>query len=43
MIDTHAHLEDDRLIADADQIVADFDADGLDFVINNSCNLESMQ
>ena len=43
MIDTHAHLEDDRLIEDADQIVADFDADGLDFVINNSCNLESMQ
>ena len=43
MIDTHAHLEDDRLIADADQIVADFANDGLDFVINNSCNLESMQ
>ena len=43
MIDTHAHLEDDRLIEDVQQIVADFDKDGLDFVINNSCNLESMQ
>lgn len=42
MIDTHAHLEDDRLIEDVEQIVADFDKDGLQFVINNSCNLQSM-
>ena len=42
MIDTHAHLEDDRLIDQVPQIVNDFDNDGLDFVINNSCNLESM-
>ena len=42
MIDTHAHLEDERLIDQVDQIVANFSVDGLDFVINNSCNLESM-
>ena len=42
MIDTHVHLEDERLLPQVDQIVSDFDKDCLQFVINNSCNLQSM-
>ena len=30
MIDTHAHLTDEKLIARADEIVANFEADKLD-------------
>lgn len=43
MTDCHTHLEDDRLFPEAEQIIADFSADGLDFVVNGSSDLNSMK
>ncbi len=42
MIDSHLHLDDERLIGQVDQMVAEFDARGVDFVINNSADLQGM-
>ncbi|MCM1042822.1 MAG: TatD family hydrolase [Corallococcus sp.] len=43
MIDTHAHLDDERLMPFADNIISDGRKENLKIVINNSCNLNSMQ
>ena len=43
MIDCHTHLDDERLICDIDQIVGDFEADGLDFIIDASADFATMQ
>ena len=43
MIDCHTHLDDERLICDIDQIVADFESDGLDFIIDASADFATMQ
>lgn len=42
MIDSHLHLDDERLIGQVEQIVAEFDTRGIDFVINNSADLAGM-
>lgn len=42
MIDTHLHLDDEKLRGDAEKIISELPEHGLDFVINNSCNYESM-
>lgn len=43
MIDTHVHLDDERLIDKADDIIAGFKQENIDFVINASCDLATMQ
>ena len=43
MIDCHTHLDDERLICDIDQIVGDFDNDGIEFVIDASADYVTMQ
>ena len=42
MIDTHAHLDDHAYDKDRQQIIDNFEKDGIDFVINNSCDVEEM-
>ena len=42
MIDSHLHLDDERFDGQVEQIVADFDTHGIDFVINNSADLQGM-
>ena len=43
MIDCHTHIDDERLVCDVDQIVGDFEQDGLDFVINASADFNTMK
>ena len=43
MIDCHTHLDDERLVCDIDQIVGDFDNDGIEFVIDASADYVTMQ
>ena len=42
MIDSHLHLDDERFDGQVEQIVADLDTHGIDFVINNSADLQGM-
>ena len=42
MIDSHLHLDDDKLRDKADEIIASLPQNGIEFVINNSCNMQSM-
>lgn len=42
MIDSHLHLDDERLKENADKIISELPSRGIEFVINNSCNLQSM-
>ena len=42
MIDSHLHLDDERFDGHVEQIVADLDTHGIDFVINNSADLQGM-
>ncbi|MDE7454770.1 MAG: TatD family hydrolase [Clostridia bacterium] len=42
MIDSHCHLDDEKLKDTAEQIIQDLPQHGIEFVINNSCNLCSM-
>lgn len=42
MIDSHAHLDDPKLADIAPQLLADCKAQGIEFVINNSCDRASM-
>lgn len=43
MIDTHVHLDDEKLVNDVDNITQDFARCGIKLVINNSCDRESME
>lgn len=43
MIDSHLHLDDEKFDGLRNEIIENLQNDGLDFVINNSCDLESMQ
>lgn len=42
MIDCHTHLDDERLLPQAESIVADFASDGIDYVIDASADLNGM-
>lgn len=42
MIDTHLHFDDERLRDRVDEIYDAFDEHGIEFVINNSCDLQTM-
>ena len=42
MIDTHLHLDDNALSAGVDEIYNAFEAHGIEFVINNSCDMATM-
>ncbi len=42
MIDSHLHLDDPKLADQTEQILADCRAQGIEFVINNSCDYDSM-
>ena len=42
MIDSHLHLDDERFAGQVEQIVADFDKHNVQFVINNSADLQGM-
>lgn len=42
MVDTHLHLDDERFEGLYEQIIADFNKDGIDFVINNSVDYKTM-
>ena len=42
MIDTHLHLDDERLRQRVDEIYNAFDEYGIEFVINNSCDMGTM-
>lgn len=42
MIDSHLHLDDEQLKGNVEQIVAELDKQNFAFVINNSCNYQSM-
>ena len=42
MIDTHLHLDDDKLANNVDEIYAAFSEHGIEFVINNSCDMKTM-
>ena len=42
MIDAHTHLDDDRLFAYADKITGDFEADGIELIIDGSSNFDTM-
>ncbi len=43
MIDSHLHLDDEKFDGLRNKIIDNLQKDGLDFVINNSCDLKSMQ
>lgn len=43
MIDTHLHLDDQAFVGKVDQIIAEMKVCGVEFVINNSCDLLSMR
>ena len=42
MIDTHVHLDDEKLLPIADEVVQQFTEQGVKLVINNSCDLQTM-
>lgn len=42
MIDSHLHLDDEKLKDNADGIIRGLSEHGIEFVINNSCSLQSM-
>ena len=42
MIDSHLHLDDDKLRGSADEIIRGLNQHNIEFVINNSCNFQSM-
>ena len=42
MIDTHLHLDDSALSSRIDEIYNAFDEHGIEFVINNSCDMQTM-
>lgn len=42
MIDSHLHLDDEKLKGNADDIIRGLNEHGIEFVINNSCNFQSM-
>lgn len=42
MIDSHLHLDDEKLKNNCDEIVNGFAEHNIEFVINNSCNYQSM-
>lgn len=42
MIDSHLHLDDDKLKESACEIIGGLKQHNIEFVINNSCNLQSM-
>ena len=42
MIDSHLHLDDEKLSAKVDEICDAFDENGIEFVINNSCDMPTM-
>lgn len=42
MIDSHLHLDDEKLREQADTIIRSLPEHGIEFVINNSCNFQSM-
>lgn len=42
MIDTHLHLDDEKLKDSAEEIISGFAEHNIEFVINNSCNFASM-
>lgn len=42
MIDTHAHLDDSRYDTEREQLLADLPSHNLDYVINISCNYQTM-
>lgn len=42
MIDSHLHLDDEKLREKADEIINGLSAHNIEFVINNSCNYQSM-
>jgi len=42
MIDTHLHLDDEKFEETREQIIDGFAENGIDFVINNSCDLATM-
>lgn len=42
MIDTHLHLDDDKLSSRVDEIYNAFEEHGIEFVINNSCDMQTM-
>lgn len=42
MIDTHLHLDDEKLRDGVDEIYNAFDEHGIEFAINNSCDLGTM-
>ncbi len=43
MIDSHLHLDDGKLAQYADEIIKDFPVCRIEYVINNSCNKQSMR
>ena len=42
MIDSHLHLDDEMLCQDVDKIIEQLASRNVQFVINNSCNYQSM-
>lgn len=42
MIDTHLHLDDEKLSGKVDEIYNAFEEHGIEFVINNSCDMQTM-
>ena len=42
MIDSHLHLDEEKLRDNAEQIIKGLHEHNIEFVINNSCNLQSM-
>ena len=42
MIDSHLHLDDEKLRDASDEIIRGLNEHNIEFVINNSCNLQSM-
>ena len=42
MIDTHLHLDDSKLFSRVEEIYNGFDEHGIQFVINNSCDMQTM-
>ena len=42
MIDTHLHLDDAKLASKIDEIYDAFNKNGIEFVINNSCDMPTM-
>ena len=42
MIDTHLHLDDEKLASNVDEIYSSFEQYGIQLVINNSCDMSTM-